>query len=354
MNLQRRSSETGTQPPQKKAAGTTSFLRTSRGRILFLAALAAALILAALLAMRCGIFQLTFREILAALTGGGDPVVSQIVLRLRLPRVLLGILTGSALAVSGGTLQGVMRNPLASPGLLGVSAGAGLAGTFILIFLPGFEVFLLPGAFAGALLAAGLVCLLAMDKNMDPVRLILSGAAVSALLAAVTTMLMLARPDRAGNILDFMTGSLAMKDFRHIRQIGPYLPIGFLAAFLASGRLNILALGDDTAASLGISVRGTRLLATASAALLAASAVSSAGLLGFAGLAAPHVVRMCIGPDNRFLLPGAALTGAIMVVLCDAAGRVILAPSEVPAGVILAVLGAPFFLWLLRRTAHDH
>ena len=331
------------------AKGVSAFLRTTRGRILFLSLLGLLLILSAVVAMRCGVFPLTFREILAALTGGGDPTVSQIVFRLRLPRVLLGILTGSALAVSGGALQGVMRNPLASPGLLGVSAGAGLAGTVILIFLPGWEALLLPAAFAGAILSAGLVCLLAMDRNMDPVRLILSGAAVSALLAAVTTMLMLARPDRAGNVLDFMTGSLAMKDFRHIRQIAPYLPFGFLTAFLAAGRLNILALGDDTASSLGISVRGTRLLTTAAAALLAASAVSAAGLLGFAGLAAPHVVRMSIGPDNRFLLPGAALTGAVMVVLCDAAGRVLLAPSEIPAGVILALLGAPFFLWILRR-----
>ena len=342
--------------PEKEtlAKGVSAFLRTTRGRLLFLSLLGLLLILSAVAAMRCGVFPITFQEILSSLTGSGDPIVSQIVYRLRLPRVLLGLLTGSALAVSGGTLQGVMRNPLASPGLLGVSAGAGLAGTFILIFLPGWEVLLLPASFAGALLAAGLVCLLAMDRNMDPLRLILSGAAVSALLAAVTTMLMLARPDRAGNVLDFMSGSLAMKDLRHIRQIAPYLPFGFLTAFFAAERLNILALGDDTAASLGISVRGTRLLATAASALLAASAVSAAGLLGFVGLAAPHVVRMCIGPDNRFLLPGAALTGAVMVVLCDAAGRVFLAPSEIPAGVILAVLGAPFFLWLLRRTAHDY
>ena len=336
------------------SSSDNSFFRTPPGRLLFLVLMTVLLILSAGAAMHCGVFPLTTEEILAALAGGGDPTVSQIVLRLRLPRILLGLLTGSALAVSGGTLQGVMRNPLASPGLLGVSAGAGLAGTFILIFLPGFDALLLPAAFAGALLTAGLVCLLAMDKDMDPVRLILSGAAVSALLAALTTMLMLARPDRAGNVLDFMTGSLAMKDFRHVRMIAPYLPAGFLAAFLAAERLNILALGDDTASSLGISVRSTRFFLTASAALLAASAVSAAGLLGFAGLAAPHVVRMCIGPDNRFLLPGAALTGAVMVVLCDAAGRVILAPSEIPAGVILAALGAPFFLWILRRTAHDH
>ena len=173
------------------------------------------------------------------------------------------------------------------------------------------------------------------------------------MLGAFSSTILLLNAEQAGGVLDFTIGSLATRSWPQIRQAGPYMAAGLAAALFLSRRLNSLALGDEVAAGLGIRVERTRLLLLTSAALLAASAVSVAGLLGFVGLIAPHIVRIVIGTDNRFLVPGSALFGAAMVVGCDTAGRMVMEPSELPAGVIMSLLGPPFFLWLLRRHSYE-
>ena len=327
-------------------------LRTNSGRlvVVFLALL---LVGAMLLSLRFGSLKLSFGEILETLFQRRDGIDYQIVFNIRLPRVLLGAMVGASLAVAGTILQGVMRNPLASPGIIGVSAGGGLAGILVMLALPQFGAFLVPAAFCGSLGTAVLVYLLAWRRGVNPVRLILAGVAVSSMLGAFSSTILLLNAEQAGGVLDFTIGSLATRSWPQIRQAGPYMAAGLAAALFLSRRLNILALGDEVAAGLGIRVERTRLLLLTSAALLAASAVSVAGLLGFVGLIAPHIVRIVIGTDNRFLVPGSALFGAAMVVGCDTAGRMVMEPSELPAGVIMSLLGPPFFLWLLRRHSYE-
>lgn len=328
-------------------------LRTNSGRLAVVVFLALLLVGAMLLSLRFGSLKLSFGEILETLFQRRDGIDYQIVFNIRLPRVLLGAMVGASLAVAGTILQGVMRNPLASPGIIGVSAGGGLAGILVMLALPQFGAFLVPAAFCGSLGTAVLVYLLAWRRGVNPVRLILAGVAVSSMLGAFSSTILLLNAEQAGGVLDFTIGLLATRSWPQIRQAGPYMAAGLAAALFLSRRLNILALGDEVAAGLGIRVERTRLLLLTSAALLAASAVSVAGLLGFVGLIAPHIVRIVIGTDNRFLVPGSALFGAAMVVGCDTAGRMVMEPSELPAGVIMSLLGPPFFLWLLRRHSYE-
>lgn len=338
---------------QKNNGRRLSFFRTRKGKTVFFIFSALLLPLLMLFSLCCGIYELSVPDALQALCGANDGNAAwQIVRNIRLPRILLGALTGAVFAVSGAILQGVLRNPLASPGILGVSSGGGLAVILLILVFPSLYVFAVPAAFAGAFLTALLVYLLAWKQGVDPVRLILAGIAVSAMLGAFSGMILILHPDRAGSVLDFSIGSLSMKSWSHLRQVAPW-GLGALAAAMFCGtRLNILELGDETAASLGLSVERTRRLLLAAAALLAADGVSAAGLLGFAGLIAPHTVRLIIGPDNRTLLPASALAGAILVVLCDTAARLFSQTQELPAGTLLALLGPPFFLYLLKKERH--
>ncbi len=327
-------------------------MRSSAGRAVTVALLAGVLIVVTLLSLGIGSFRLPPGEILRILLERPEGTAGQIIFNIRLPRILLGALVGGALAVSGAILQGVMRNPLASPGIIGVSAGGGLAGISVMLVFPQFSALLMPAAFAGALLTAVLVYLLAWKQGVNPVRLILAGVAVAGMLGAFSSAILILNAERAGGVLDFAVGTLSARGWPQIEKVQYYLAAGFAGVLLLAGKLNILALGDEVAASLGVRVERTRLLLLAVAALLAAAAVSVAGLLGFVGLIAPHIVRILIGQDNRWLLPGAAFFGAAMVVGCDTVGRMVMDPEELPVGVIMSLLGPPFFLYLLRR--HDY
>ncbi len=303
--------------------------------------------------LRFGSLRLPLDELLETLYYREDGINYQIIFNIRLPRILLGALVGACLAVSGSILQGVMRNPLAAPGIIGVSSGGGLAGIIVMLAIPQWSFALVPAAFLGALATAVLVYLLAWKQGASPVRLILAGVAVSAMLGAFSSAILLFHADKAGTVLDFSIGSLSGRSWQHIHMVGLYMAAGLLTAFLFSRKLNILALGDEVATNLGLRVEPVRLLLIATAALLAAASVSVAGLLGFVGLIAPHIVRMMIGSDNRYLLPGAALFGALLVTGCDTIGRMLLDPAELPVGIIMALLGPPFFLWLLRRHRYE-
>ena len=256
---------------------------------------------------------------------------------------------GINLSLSGAILQAVMRNPLADPHIIGISSGAGLAGVVIMILFPTLEYLITPVAFVGAMAAAVCIYILAWKNGIKPVRIILAGVAVSAFLSAGISGLMIFYSDRVHGALMWMVGGLAARSWPHVSIILPYAVIGLLLALAGAAYLNILQLGDEMARGLGINVEVTRIIMTAIAALLAASAVSVVGLLGFVGLVVPHAARLLIGSDYRFLLPAAGLLGIAIVTLSDTFARVIFAPIELPVGIIMAFLGAPFFLFLLRR-----
>lgn len=274
-----------------------------------------------------------------------------VIWNIRFPRNIVAALVGANLAVAGAILQAVMKNPLADPQIVGVSSGAGLAGVIILILFPSWEYLVPMVAFVGALAAALMVYALAWRNGIRPTRIILAGVAVAAFLGSGISALLVFYGDRVQGALLWMVGGLSARSWPQVYVLAPYTVIGLILAFLGSRRLTILSLGDETAKGLGLPVEQTRFMMTAVAAFLAASAVSVAGLIGFVGLVIPHIARMIIGTEYRFLLPGSACLGAAVLVVSDTLGRVLFSPVEVPVGIIMAFFGAPFFLWLLRRDA---
>lgn len=299
-------------------------------------------------ALSQGAVYISLEEIWKAFNGSTG-VNSQILMNIRLPRTILTVLVGINLATAGAVLQAVMRNPLADPHIIGISSGAGIAGIFIMIVLPQYSYLITPAAFIGALLAALCIYLLAWKNGIKPLRIILAGVAVSAFIGAGISALLILYSDRVHGALMWMVGGFAAKSWVHVSLILPYTIIGVIFVLFFTRHLNVLLLGDEIARGLGMNVERTRILLTAAAALLAASAVAVAGLLGFVGLIVPHTARLIIGSDYRFLLPASILLGGVVVTLSDTVARCTFAPMELPVGIFMAILGVPFFLFLLRR-----
>lgn len=296
-----------------------------------------------------GSVEIPAAEIWQTLMTKDEGIHAQILMNIRLPRTLVAMLVGINLSLAGAILQAIMKNPLADPHIIGISSGAGLLGIFVMLVFPGYEAFVTPAAFVGAMAAAGAIYMLAWKNGIRPIRIILAGVAVSAFLGAGISALMIFYSDRLHGALMWMVGGLSARSWPQVDMILPYTIIGLLLAFSFSRQLNILLLGDEIAKSLGLRVEVTRLLLTATAALLAASAVAVVGLLGFVGLIVPHTARLLVGSDYRFLLPASALLGAAVVIFSDTFSRTAFSPTELPVGIFMAVLGAPFFLFLLRR-----
>ena len=268
----------------------------------------------------------------------------------RYPRIFLGVVVGASLGVAGLVMQTVVRNPLADPSLIGVSAGAGVAALLAILLAPEATYLLAPIAFLGATLAAATILGLSWTRSSTgPLRIILSGVAVQAILFAVIGLLTFLYADRAPSFVAFTVGSLAGAGWRDVRMILPPAVLGLVVSLLALRRLDLLLLDDDTSAGIGLPVRVARLLFSTLASLLAAAAVSVAGLVGFVGLVVPNAARLVVGPTHRFLLPTTALGGALLVVVADTAARTLFAPLELPVGSLLALLGGPYFLLLLWR-----
>ncbi|GAA0783643.1 FecCD family ABC transporter permease [Hathewaya limosa] len=296
-----------------------------------------------------GTMKLSVKEICTALINTTMDSKRIVIWNVRVPRSILAALVGINLSISGAILQGVMKNPLADPGIIGISSGAGLTGIVLLIIFPEYQGLLTPVAFLGAMGAALLIYALAWKGGIQPMRVILSGVAVSSLLGAGISALLVFYSDRVHGALMFMTGGLSARSWPQVSVILPYTIIGVIIAILLSEKMNILILGDDVARSLGLNVEGTRMIMTAVAAILAASAVSVVGLLGFVGLIVPHTARIIVGSNYKYLIPTSGLLGAIVLLLCDTLSRTVFSPVEIPVGVVMAVLGAPFFLYLLRK-----
>ena len=296
-----------------------------------------------------GAVELSPLQIVKTLLYEKDTSNYQIIWNVRLPRTIVALLVGISLSLAGAILQGVMRNPLASPSTIGVSAGAGLMALIILILFPSYYYLVPFGAFLGALGATLLIYLLAWNEGVMPTRLILAGVAVSSLFGAGNNALMTFYPDRVSGVLGFMVGGLSAINWQDVRMIFPYTILGMTILMFLPNKLNILMLGDEVATGLGLDVEKTRLVFIILSSILAGAAVSVVGLLGFVGLIVPHITRMLIGSDYKYLFPGTIFMGASVLMLCDTLSRVLFAPMEIPVGIIMSAFGAPFFLYLLRK-----
>jgi iron complex transport system permease protein len=329
----------------------------------------AAVVLVALLGMAWGSLAVSPATIAAMfwrrVAGGASATPwpaswETVIFDIRLPRVLLAALVGAALAQAGAVYQGLFRNPLADPYLIGISSGAGLGATAaIALGLPlrwgGLGAVSLL-AFIGALASTGVVYFLSrIGGRSSTVTLVLAGVAVGAFLSSVTTYLMFHAQDafRTVHALGWMMGSFALASWVKVRLMAPVLVLGGGLLWLYAHRLNVLQLDDEQAHQLGVPVERTRVALIAVATLVTSTAVSVCGVIGFVGLIVPHAVRLVWGPDHRFLLPMGALCGAAFMIVADGAARALISPAELPVGVVTAFCGAPFFLYLLRHRRHS-
>ncbi|MGO2747663.1 FecCD family ABC transporter permease [Microbacterium sp.] len=312
----------------------------------------AVIVVLSILSVSFGVRAVSLDDILAAFAGHDDTVAQAAVIK-RMPRTALAILVGAALALSGAAMQAVTRNPIADPGILGVSNGASLAVVI------GLAVFGVTGAFTqmfiavlGAAVAAVFVYTVGSlgQGGATPLKLALAGAATSAALASLISAVMLPRVDLLQAFQSWQVGGVGGAEWPRIAITAPALAIGALICIACARGMNSLALGDDLAAGLGENVFRTRLVSAAGAVILAGVATAIAGPIGFVGLVIPHFCRMLIGTDHRWLLPFSALAGAALLLASDIIGRVI-SPSgeEIQVGIITAVIGAPFFIWIVRR-----
>ena len=311
--------------------------------------LLAALVAVFVLSIAIGSSGYPLSEVLRGLWDTEAGKIRIIVFNLRLPRAVLAIMVGACLSAAGAILQAVMRNPLADPGTIGVSAGAGAAAITILLLFPSLTYSVPLFAFGGAALACVLIYLLAWKDGVDPVRIILSGVAVNSVLGGYNSFLQLQNSDNLNGVLSFMNGSFSGGNWTQGRVMAVYAVIGLVLACFCIRNANALQLGDEMAKNLGIRVNASRIVLSGVSAFLAAATVSEVGMIGFVGLVAPHIARMLVGSDYKVLLPTSILTGSVMVLLADTVGRTIWPGTEIPVGVMMSVFGGPFFLYMLRK-----
>ena len=301
---------------------------------------------------RFGIVDMSIEDVARALLSDDGSRERIIIWELRFPRSLTAALVGASLAIAGAIMQAVTRNPLASPSLTGVSAGAGLAVVASIVIAPDRPLGLTPViALAGGLAGGAVVFALANRSLVTPTRLALAGIATATLLLSLTTGLLLLNHDTVGTVYFWLAGGVAGRGWQHVQLILPWFAVGAAAALVMSRQLDILLLGEDVARSLGVATGRLRAALMLVAIFLTGAAVAVAGPIGFVGLIAPHVVRFVVGPAHRALVPLSALFGAALVVWADVAARFVRQPLEIPVGVLIALLGGPFFLALARRHA---
>lgn len=280
---------------------------------------------------------------------GIDSAASRIVIHIRLPRTLGAIAAGAALAAAGVLIQGALINPLAGPNVIGVNAGAGLTTLLLCAFFPGAAALLPLAAFAGALGAAMFILALAQRTGASRVTLVLAGVAVSSVLSALSDLVTTLEPEATLGMSGFLIGGLSGTTNARLGTAAVYIAPALIAALLLTRHLDVLQLGDEVAQSLGLRVRRARVGVLALASVLAGAAVSFAGLLGFVGLVVPHLMRRLAGGEHRALMPLSILGGALLVVTCDLIARTAFAPYEIPVGILLSLVGGPFFLALILR-----
>ncbi|MGW0699510.1 FecCD family ABC transporter permease [Streptomyces sp. NPDC002867] len=323
-------------------------------RIGWTAAAVAALLLAVLLSLAVGARAVAPSAVLDALLHDGSGPDAEVVRELRVPRTLIGLMVGAALAIAGTALQGITRNPIADPGILGISQGASVGVVLAIAFagihtLTGYVWF----AFAGAALASVAVYAIASSGRggATPVKLALGGAAINALLVSVTMGILTTKAAALDEFRFWQVGSVAGRDAEIVHQVWPFLLVGTVLVVAVARGLDALALGEDVAKGLGQNVATVRIVGGVGATVLTGVGVAAAGPIAFIGLAVPHIARAIVGSDHRWVLPMAALIGPVMLLVSDALGRVVFPPSEIPAGVMTALIGVPFLVTLVRRKA---
>ncbi|MBN3527265.1 FecCD family ABC transporter permease [Paenibacillus apiarius] len=330
--------------------------RRKRG-IAVLVILTILIIIAFIISMNTGYIRLSPMDLIRTLFGAGTDKQSLILFDFRLPRIVISVLIGAGLAVSGCVMQGISRNALADPGILGINAGAGLTVMLFISFYPttaAAPVFLLPVlALIGAGLTAALIYTLSYKRHegLSPTRLLLTGIAVAAGISAAMIVLTLKlSPEKYQFVATWLAGSIWGTNWKFVLALLPWIVVLLPFVFYKARVMNVLNLGDQTATGLGAPVERERLMLIAAAVGLAGSCVAVSGGIGFVGLIGPHLARRLVGPKHQLLLPAAALAGSLLVITADTLGRWILQPSEIPTGIVVAVIGAPYFLYLLARS----
>ena len=340
-------------PASRDSKRVTSKIGTLAGFLILLA-------VGFMLSLAVGSRSIPFLDVLHALTNistlrqnlDSIPQDELTIAALRFPRTLLAILVGTALGVAGALIQGHTRNPLADPGIIGVSAGAALAVVVSFTFLGVTSV---PGSAVAAFIGAGLAMLLVFslasvgNGQVNPLNFVLGGAALSAVMGAVTTAFVLIDESSLDQMRFWNVGSVAGRDLDVFWGVLPFIGLGLLLAFATAPGLNLLTMGEDIANSLGVNVRRSRITGMTLIALLAGAATAAAGPIGFLALLVPHIARAICGPDYRWILPLSGLIGANLLVYADIVGRLIAWPAEVQVGIVLAFVGAPFFIWMMYK-----
>lgn len=307
------------------------------------------LILIAFFSIRMGSVEYSYDRIFSAIFSSEMTADKNIIMNIRLPRILIAIMVGANLAVAGALLQAVMQNPLADPGLTGVSSGASLMAIIIMLLLPHYSYLVPLMAFIGGSIACGLVYSLAWKDGIKPVRIILAGVAVNAILGGGTSLLSILHSDKIQGVLLWVNGSVMGKTWNDVRVLAIYSFIGLTLAMLCIRKANILQLGDEMSNNLGVDINRFRVLISLVAVFIAAISTALVGVIGFVGLIVPHISRLLIGSDYKHLLPFSVILGSSLLLLGDTFARTVMNPIELPVGIIMAVIGGPFFLYLLRR-----
>lgn len=326
---------------------------TARSRMIIITTFVVT-ILAAVIAIGLGSVHISIPDILSTLINGRgqEGVYTTIIWDIRLPRVLLALIIGASIAISGALLQAVMGNPLADPGLTGVTGGAAAFVLIILLANPELTHLIPIAAFVGGLIAAAIVYALAWRRTgITPITIILSGVAVNALCGGVIGFLSILYSDRLPSAVQWMNGSLAAKGNASLHMIYLYAIIGWILSIFAIRKANIIRLGDQVATNLGESVTRIRIMLSILAVFLAAISVAAVGMISFVGLIVPHMARLLVGSDYKYMLPMSMALGAIVLLVADTGGRTLFAPLDIPAGILMAVIGGPYFLYLMRKRA---
>jgi iron complex transport system permease protein len=332
-------------------SGVAVVRRPTRARALWLVALLVVLLVVVAASIAVGSREVAWQDIWAAFGGAADTFERAAVAK-RIPRTLLAVLVGAALGLSGAVMQGVTRNPLADPGILGVNTGAALA---VAVGVAGFGLVTYSAYIWTAIVGAAVTAVFVYTVGSlgrggaTPLKLALAGAATSAALASFITAVVLGRNDIASVLRSWQIGGVGGGNFDAIGQVLPFLVLGLGISLLSARALNSLALGDELAAGLGERVALVRAAAALGAVVLCGAATAVAGPIGFVGLVVPHLCRLLIGVDHRWLLPFSTIGGAVLLTGSDVIGRLVARPSEVNVGIITALIGAPFFIWIVRR-----
>ena len=318
-------------------------------KYLIIGGTALVLVILVVLFSTIGSVNLSLGEIISSLIHQDNSMVMTIVYKMRLPRNILAVLIGANLAVSGVLLQSVMKNPLADPGITGVSSGASVAAIIILLLMPQLSGALPLFAFVGGAIACALVFIMAWKNGLRPERIVLAGVAINTILGGFISLLSTLFSDRIQSAILWLNGSLATKTWSHVDMLFLYSLIGLGLSLFLIRSANVLQLGDESAKNLGFNVSRTRLVISAVAVFLAAISTAVVGIISFIGLIVPHIARLLMGSDHKYTIPFSMVLGAIVLLIADTLARTIGGSIEIPVGVITSIVGGPFFLYMLRK-----